>query len=166
MTTDSKTPIWDIPVQSNDGKTRTLREFAGKALLIVNTASECGFTPQYAGLEKLYQQFHAKGFEVLAFPSNDFGAQVPGSDAEIKAFCELRFKTTFPLFAKIPVKGAQAHPLYLALTKTPGMEGPVKWNFAKFLIDPEGQVKARFDSSVEPDSDALRRAVETVLPAR
>jgi glutathione peroxidase len=157
-------PLYAVKVNTIDGQEKTLADYKGKALLIVNTASECGYTPQYAGLEKLYAQYKARGFEVLAFPSNDFGGQEPGSNQEIKRFCELRFKTTFPLFGKVVVKGAGQHPLYALLTRTPGMEGEVRWNFGKFLVSPEGQVVARFDSKVEPTSPELTRKLEAVLP--
>ena len=115
--------VYDFKVKTIDGKEASLAEYKGKALLIVNTASECGYTPQYAGLEALYEKYRDRGFTVLGFPSNDFGGQEPGTNAEIKKFCELRYKTTFPLFSKIPVKGAEADPLYKYLTGLPGKQG-------------------------------------------
>jgi glutathione peroxidase len=158
--------VHDFEVKTNDGKQVSLAQYRGKALLIVNTASECGFTPQYKGLEELYQSYRARGLEVLAFPSNDFGAQEPGSDAEIKKFCELKYRTTFPLFAKIKVKGPAAEPLYRYLTSLPQHGGQVTWNFNKFLVDPDGKVVAHLESDVEPTSPELRKRVEAVLPPR
>lgn len=158
--------VYDFSVKTIDGKDVALSAYKGKALLIVNTASECGFTPQYEGLEKLYQQYKARGLEVLAFPSNDFGAQEPGSNAEIKKFCELKFKTTFPLFAKIPVKGAAAHPLYKYLTGLKEHGGEVQWNFNKFLISSNGAVLAHLTSDAEPTSDEVKKQVEAALPAK
>jgi glutathione peroxidase len=158
--------LHDFKVKTIDGKEVTLSQYKGKALLIVNTASECGYTPQYKGLEELYRTYQARGFEILAFPSNDFGAQEPGTDAEIKKFCELRYKTTFPIFSKIAVKGAQADPLYRYLTTLPENGGPVTWNFNKFLVDPAGKVVAHLESSVEPGSAELRKRVEEILPKK
>jgi glutathione peroxidase len=159
-------PLYAVKVKTIDGRETTLADFKGKALLIVNTASQCGYTPQYAGLEQLYGQYKARGFEVLGFPSNDFGGQEPGTEQEIKKFCELRYKTSFPMFSKVKVKGGgEQHPLYATLTKTPGLEGEVKWNFGKFLVSPEGKVVARFDSKVEPTSPELTQKLESVLPA-
>jgi glutathione peroxidase len=158
--------VHDFKVKTIDGQEVSLSRYKGKALLIVNTASECGFTPQYKGLEELYRTYQARGFEVLAFPSNDFGAQEPGSNAEIKKFCELKYKTTFPVFSKIAVKGPQADPLYAFLTTLPEHGGKVTWNFNKFLVDPSGQVVAHLESSVEPTSAELKKAVEAVLPKK
>ncbi len=157
--------IYDIKVKTIDGQETTLSDYRGKALLIVNTASECGFTPQYEGLEKLQQLYKDKGFTVLGFPSNDFGGQEPGSEAEIKSFCATRYKTTFPLFSKVHIKGSAAHPLYKYLTSQPSMAGDVTWNFNKFLVDPIGKLVARFDSKTEPTSIPLKDKVEAVLPS-
>jgi glutathione peroxidase len=156
--------IYDFQVKRIDGSDVSLSEYKGKALLIVNTASECGYTPQYEGLETLYQQYKSRGFEVLAFPSNDFGGQEPGSNADIKRFCETKYKITFPLFAKISVKGPDAHPLYRYLTSLEENGGEVKWNFNKFLVAPDGRVVAHFESRVTPESDELRKKLEAVLP--
>jgi glutathione peroxidase len=158
--------VHDIQVTTIDGKEVSLSRYAGKALLLVNTASECGYTPQYKGLEEVYQAYRARGFEVLAFPSNDFGAQEPGTNAQIKKFCEARYRTTFPLFAKIAVKGADAAPLYKYLTALPVNGGEVTWNFNKFLVDPSGKVVAHLDSSVEPTSAELKKKIESVLPRK
>ena len=157
--------VHDFMVKTIDGKEASLADYKGKALLIVNTASECGYTPQYAGLEALYEKYKDRGFAVLGFPSNDFGAQEPGTNAEIKKFCELRYKTTFPLFSKIPVKGPDADPLYKYLTGLPGKQGgAITWNFNKFLIAPDGKVIEHFDSKVEPMSPDLTAKLEQVLP--
>src|SRR5262245_52222330 len=157
--------VHDFKVKTIDGKEASLSQYKGKALLIVNTASECGYTPQYAGLEALYEKYRDRGFAVLGFPSNDFGAQEPGTNAEIKKFCELRYKTTFPLFSKIPVKGPDADPLYKYLTALPGKQGGVvTWNFNKFLVSPDGKVIEHFDSRVEPMSPELTAKLESVLP--
>ena len=156
--------VFDFKVKTIDGKETSLAAYKGKALLIVNTASQCGYTPQYAGLEELYAKFKDKGLVVLAFPSNDFGGQEPGSNEEIKKFCELRYKTTFPLFAKIDVKGEAADPLYKYLTGLPGKQGgQVTWNFNKFLVAPDGTVVEHFDSKVKPDSAVLTEKIQQVL---
>ena len=156
--------VHDFNAKTIDGKEAALSQYRGKVLLIVNTASECGYTPQYKGLEELYQAYKGRGLEILAFPSNDFGAQEPGTNAEIKNFCERRYHTTFPLFAKISVKGPQADPLYRYLTGLPENGGPVTWNFNKFLVDPSGKVVAHLDSGVEPTSAELRKRIEEILP--
>jgi glutathione peroxidase len=157
--------IYDIKVKTIDGRETTLADYRGQALLIVNTASECGFTPQYEGLEKLQQLYKDKGFTVLGFPSNDFGGQEPGTEAQIKSFCETKYKTTFPMFSKVQIKGSAAHPLYKYLTSQPSMTGDVTWNFNKFLVDPTGKLVARFDSKTEPTSIPLKDKVEAVLPS-
>lgn len=158
--------VHDFSVETIDGRQQSLSAYKGRALLIVNTASECGYTPQYKGLEALYQQYKARGFEVLAFPSNDFGGQEPGSNAEIKKFCELKFKTTFPLFAKVAVKGEGASPLYKYLQGLPKNGGEVKWNFNKFLVNANGEVVAHLESGADPTSDAVKKQVEAVLPSK
>lgn len=158
--------VHSFTARTIDGQEKPLTAYKGKGLLIVNTASECGFTPQYAPLQKLYESYRDRGFTVLAFPSNDFGAQEPGSNADIKKFCSTKFHTTFDLFEKIPVKGPTAHPLYKYLTTLPGFAGEIKWNFNKFLVDPDGRVVARFDSDVDPMSETLRKKVEDVLPKK
>jgi len=158
--------VHQFTVKSNAGADVALSTYAGKVLLIVNTASQCGYTPQYAGLEALYQKYRARGLEILAFPSNDFGAQEPGSDADIRKFCDLRYKTTFPLFAKIQVTGSGAAPLYQFLAARPNPGTPVSWNFNKFLVDANGQVVAHLESAVEPGSVELARRIEALLGAR
>ncbi len=143
-----------IEVRDIDGNTGTLAPYAGRVLLIVNVASKCGFTPQYAGLEALYRQFHVRGFEVLGFPCDQFGHQEPGNEAEIKNFCTLNYDVSFPLFAKIEVNGANTHPLYQYLKQQqPGILGTeaIKWNFTKFLLDGHGKVVKRYAPNDKPE---------------
>jgi len=162
-----KQTVFDFSAPLLDGREQSLAQFSGQVLLIVNTASKCGFTPQYAALELLYQTYRARGFAVLAFPSNQFGAQEPGSAAEIASFCESRFGVTFPLFAKIDVNGPAAHPLYRFLRRQqPGLlgifgSGAIRWNFTKFLVDRNGRVTARFGSARKPEK--LAGAIEHLL---
>ena len=156
--------VYSFTVKTIDGSEKSLVDYKGKTLLIVNTASKCGFTPQYKPLEALYEKYRARGFEVLVFPANDFMWQEPGSDAEIKNFCTLNFKTTFSLFSKISVKGKEMSPLYRYLTEQSGFNGPITWNFNKFLVSPEGKVVARFGSKTDPLSPELVSAVEKQLP--
>jgi glutathione peroxidase len=158
-----ETSIYGFWLNDIDGKPVQLSAYKGKVVLLVNTASECGFTPQYETLEKLYQTYKDKGLTILAFPSNDFGAQEPGTNAEIKTFCSTKFHTTFPLFAKITVKGSALHPLYAYLTRESPFPGEVKWNFQKYLVDRSGNVAARFLSAVDPMSKEFRAAVEGLL---
>ena len=144
----------DIPLKSIDGKPAALGDFAGQTLLIVNVASQCGFTPQYAGLEALHRRFHARGFSVLGFPCDQFGRQEPGDEAEIRNFCSLNYDVTFPMFAKIEVNGDNAHPLFKALKRdAPGLLGTqaIKWNFTKFLVDRERRVVRRYAPSDKPE---------------
>jgi len=156
--------IYDFRAKLIDGKEIPLSDFRGKVVLVVNTASKCGFTPQYASLEKLYERYKDRGFTILAFPSNDFKEQEPGSNEEIRKFCDLRFKVAFPLFEKIDVKGGKIHPLYAYLTRDTGFKGDISWNFNKFLVDPKGNVLARFDSRKDPLSEDVTRLIEEVLP--
>ena len=158
--------IYSIPVKTIDGKRKNLSKYRGKTLLIVNTASFCGYTPQYKGMEDLYQKYKDQGLEVLAFPANNFKNQEPGSNAEIKDFCFREYKTTFPLFAKISVAGGDIHPLYQYLTAESGFNGPISWNFNKFVISPEGKVIARFDSKITPLDPQLVSTVEQNLPVK
>lgn len=159
--------LHSIPLKDIDGKETSLKAHAGKVLLIVNVASKCGYTPQYKGLEALHRKYREQGLLVLGFPSNDFGAQEPGSNAEIKQFCAQEYEVTFPLFDKLHVTGAQQHPLYTALTgpESPA-PGPVKWNFGKFLVGRDGKLLTRFDSATTPDSKELTAAVERALAAK
>ncbi|HSE89416.1 MAG TPA: glutathione peroxidase [Candidatus Binatia bacterium] len=141
-----------------------LCQFSGKVLLVVNTASECGYTPQYEGLEKLYRRYREKGLVVLGFPANDFGGQEPGSNQEIAQFCRLNYGVTFPMFAKTSVVGASANPLYRALAAKTGK--PPRWNFHKYLLDRAGQPIAVFESAVEPADPRVTSQIEKLLPAR
>lgn len=154
--------VYDFTLDTIDGTPRSLGDFKGKVLLLVNTASECGYTPQYQGLQKLHATYEGRGFSVVGFPSNDFGGQEPGSNKDIKAFCSTKFGVTFPMFAKIPVKGPAKHPLYAMLVQTPPA-GEVKWNFNKFLVGKDGKVIARYDSDVTPEAPELAAAIEKAL---
>ena len=159
--------IYDIDVETIDGEKTTLRDYEGKALLLVNVASQCGLTPQYAGLEELHKTYGDRGFEVLGFPCNQFGGQEPGTSDEIKTFCETSFGVDFPLFSKIEVNGENRHPLYQELTKVPdaeGKDGDITWNFEKFLVAPSGEVVGRFRPMTAPDAPELVEAIEANLP--
>ena len=156
--------LLDIPCATIDGQQKTLSDFGGKVLLVVNTASKCGFTPQYKGLESLWQRYRDRGLVVLGFPCDQFGHQEPGDEAEIAAFCERNFGVSFPLFAKVDVNGGDAHPLFVALKKrAPGLLGSkaIKWNFTKFLIADDGRSVERFSSRTSPD--ALATQIEAHL---
>jgi glutathione peroxidase len=147
-------PIYDIPVKTIDGRSQTLGAFAGKALLVVNVASKCGFTPQYEGLEALWRGYRERGLMVLGFPCDQFGHQEPGDEAQIRQFCDEQYSVSFPLFAKIEVNGANAHPLYRLLKrKARGLLGTpiIKWNFTKFLVDRQGKVVRRYAPTVRPE---------------
>ena len=180
-------PIEQIPVHTNDGTPSNLGDYAGKVRLVVNVASKCGLTPQYEGLEAVYRKYKDQGFEVLAFPANEFGGQEPGTDSEIKDFCSTKFDVTFPLFSKIVVKGDGQHPLYNELTKAkpaatelPGSDFKAKlvgygvklgapseitWNFEKFLVDRQGNVVDRFAPDIKPDDAVITAAIEKALAA-
>jgi glutathione peroxidase len=159
--------LYDIPLKDIDGKDATLKPYSGKVLLVVNVASHCGFTPQYAALEALYQKYLPQGLVVCGFPCNQFGAQEPGTDADIKAFCTGTYNVTFPMFDKLEVNGDNRHPLYVALAGAGSpFPGDIKWNFTKFLIGRDGKILARFDSKVKPDSDEVTKAIETALAAK
>lgn len=154
--------ISDITVRTIDGQDKKLSDYNGSVLLIVNVASQCGNTPQYAGLESIYEKYKDQGFYVLGFPSNDFGGQEPGTNEEIKSFCETNYNVTFPLFDKIKVLGDDKSPLYAELIEMePG--GDVKWNFEKFLIDKQGNVVKRIGNKVQPESDEVISAIEEQL---
>jgi glutathione peroxidase len=169
MTTLNAAPspdLLNIPVKDIAGKDTTLAALSGKAVLVVNVASKCGYTRQYAGLESLYKSYKDKGLIVVGFPSNDFGGQEPGTEEEILQFCTSKYAVTFPLFSKVTVKGDAAHPLFAALTgPAAGAPGPVKWNFNKFLLGKDGTLVQRFDSKVEPESDELKAAIDKALAA-
>jgi glutathione peroxidase len=166
--TPSKKPtsVLGFTMKDIDGKDVPLAKFQGKVLLIVNTASQCGYTPQYKGLQEIYQKHKDQGFEILAFPANEFGAQEPGTDDQIKQFCSSRYQVTFPLFSKIVVKGKGIHPLYEFLTSEstdPKHAGPIPWNFAKFLVNRKGEVVSRYEPGIKPESTDLNGAIEKAL---
>jgi glutathione peroxidase len=157
-------PIFKVSVKTINGKQQSLAAYKGRPMLIVNTASKCGYTPQYNGLEELHKTYGARGLAVLGFPCNQFGAQEPGNEAEIASFCEINYGVTFPMFAKVDVNGATAHPLFAYLKKAkPGLLGSeaIKWNFTKFLVDPEGNVVERYAPQTEPRE--LAGAIEKLL---
>jgi glutathione peroxidase len=164
---DAANSVYDISLKDIDGKSTSLKAFEGKVLLIVNVASQCGYTPQYAGLESLYEKYKDKGLAVLGFPCNQFGGQEPGSNEQIKQFCSSKYQVTFPLFDKIEVNGPNQHQLYLMLAgKSSPFPGDIKWNFSKFLIGRDGKILKRFESKVKPDSTELTEAVESALAAK
>jgi glutathione peroxidase len=154
--------LYDLSAKSIDGESTKLSEYRGKVLLIVNVASQCGYTPQYAGLQKLYATYHDRGLEVLGFPSNDFGQQEPGPESEIKHFCSSKFGVSFPLFAKTKVTGPEKDPVYSFLTKSTG-GAEVGWNFEKFLVNRQGLVIGRFPSGVRPEDSRLVTEIERAL---
>jgi len=159
--------IYDIPIRTLGGDPSTLADHKGKALLLVNVASKCGLTPQYAGLERLQKQYAERGFSVLGFPCNQFMGQEPGTPEEIATFCSTTYGVTFPLYEKIDVNGAGQHPLYAELTEAADAEGnagDVQWNFEKFLVAPSGEVIARYRPTVDPEAPELVSAIEAALP--
>lgn len=160
--------VYDIPLKTLDGQATTLGAYKGKVLLVVNVASQCGYTKQYKPLEAVYRKYQDQGLVVIGVPSNDFGGQEPGTPAEIKTFCQSKFDVTFPLMEKVKVKSGEGqHPLYAALTgKDSPFPGEVKWNFGKFLIGRDGRIAARFQSGDEPDSAAVTKALEAALAAK
>ena len=156
----------EFTLNSIDGQPAPLAQYKGKVVMMVNVASQCGFTPQYAGLEALYEKYKDQGFVILGFPANNFGMQEPGTNEEIKTFCDRTYHVTFPMMSKVSVKGGDIAPLYQFLTdksQNPKTGGEIGWNFTKFLIGPDGKVLARFDSAVEPDSPQVTSAVEKAL---
>ena len=158
--------IYDFVLKNIDGKEVKLDQYRGKALLLVNVASQCGYTPQYEGLQKIYLKYKDQGFVILGFPANNFGAQEPGTDQEIKTFCSTRYHVTFPMFSKISVKGPDKNPLYQFLTEEktdPKFAGEILWNFSKFLIDKKGKIVARFDSKDTPESEKVVEAIEQAV---
>jgi len=157
--------VYGFTLNSIDGKPAPLAEYKGKVVLLVNVASQCGYTPQYSGLEATYEKYKDQGFVILGFPANNFGAQEPGTNEEIKTFCTRKYSVTFPMYSKISVKGADQAPLYAYLTKEtgPGITGEIKWNFTKFLVDRDGKVVQRFEPAVTPDSKEVTAAIEKQL---
>ena len=161
--------LLDFKMRDIDGKDVKLKKYKGDVLLVVNVASKCGYTPQYEALQATYAKYKDKGFEILGFPANNFGGQEPGTAEEIKEFCSSKYKVTFPLFAKISVKGEDQDPLYKFLTSTdtnPKLGGDIKWNFTKFLVDRKGNVVERFEPKVKPDSPEVTAAIEKYLAAK
>jgi glutathione peroxidase len=160
--------IYDTDIAALDGQPLDLDQYKGKAVLVVNVASKCGLTPQYTGLENLQKRYAGRGFTVLGVPCNQFGGQEPGTPEEIQTFCSTTYGVSFPMTEKVDVNGEGRHPLYQQLTEVPdaeGKAGDIAWNFEKFLVDPSGEVVARFRPLVEPESDEVINAVEAVLPA-
>ncbi|WP_329113876.1 glutathione peroxidase [Streptomyces sp. NBC_01465] len=160
--------LYDIPLRTLTGEATSLADYRGKAVLLVNVASKCGLTPQYAGLERLQQSYGEKGFTVLGVPCNQFAGQEPGSSEEIQSFCSATYGVTFPLLEKIEVNGEHRHPLYAELTQVADAEGEagdIQWNFEKFVLDAQGEVVGRFRPRTEPESPELVAAIEAHLPA-
>ena len=157
--------LYSYTLNSIDGKPAPLAEYKGKVVMIVNVASQCGYTPQYSALEAIYEKYKDQGFVILGFPANNFGAQEPGTNEEIKTFCTRKYSVTFPMYSKISVKGADQAPLYAYLTKETGagIAGDIKWNFTKFLVDRDGKVVQRFEPAVTPDSKDVTTAIEKQL---
>ncbi len=155
--------IFSFTMKSIDGKEVPLSQYRGKVLLIVNVASECGFTPQYRDLEALYRKYRDRGFMILGFPANNFGAQEPGTDEQIRTFCSSTYGVTFDLFSKISVAGSDQHPLYRFITSDPNYGGDVKWNFQKYLVDRQGNIVGKYLSKVTPMSDEITGAIEKAL---
>jgi glutathione peroxidase len=161
--------VLDFTVKNIDGKDVKLKTYKGDILLIVNTASKCGYTPQYEGLQAIYDEYKAQGFTVLGFPANNFGGQEPGKESEIKEFCESKYKVKFPMFAKISVKGEDQDALYKFLTAketNPKFAGDISWNFNKFLVNRKGEIVARFSSKDTPESEAVKQAIEKELKSK
>jgi len=165
MTNPSPKTVHDFNMQNIEGDEVSLSDYSGKVVLIVNTASKCGYTPQYEGLQELYDTYNEEGLVVLGFPANNFGGQEPGSDEEILEFCTTKFDVSFPMFSKVSVKGDDQHPLFNFLTsvENPDFTGEINWNFEKFLIDKEGKLVHRFRSKTKPMSDELTAAVKVEL---
>ena len=160
--------LYEIPINRLDGTSSSLRDFAGKTVLVVNVASQCGLTPQYEQLEKIHETYSDRGFAVVGIPCNQFGAQEPGTAEEIATFCSTNYGVTFPMFEKIEVNGDGRHAIYEELTAVPdaeGNDGDIQWNFEKFLISPDGDVVARFRPMVLPDAPEVIEAIEANLPA-
>jgi glutathione peroxidase len=157
------TTVHDFSAKTIDGRDVKLEDYKGHPLLIVNVASKCGLTPQYEGLEKLNKEYGERGLRVLGFPANEFGAQEPGSNDDIKSFCTSNYGVDFDMFGKVVVKGDGIHPLFEYLTKQSKYAGDIKWNFNKFLVDKNGEVIGRFEPQVEPTSPEVRKAIEQTL---
>jgi len=165
-TAGTASSVYDFTLKDIDGKPVSLSQYRGKVVLLVNVASKCGLTPQYEGLQRVYQKYQDKGFVILGFPANNFMGQEPGSEQEIKSFCSIKYNVTFPMFSKISVKGEGIHPLYQFLTSKetdPEFSGDIKWDFNKFLIDKNGKIIARFEPPVKPEAPEVIQAIEKAL---
>ena len=164
-TNNSTGSVYDFKPTNINGKETSLSTYKGKVLLIVNTASKCGYTPQYKGLQAIYEKYKDDGLIVLGFPANNFGEQEPGTDKQIKQLCEVNYDVTFPMFSKVSVKGEKQHPLFTYLTSesNPDFMGNIKWNFEKFLISKNGTLLRRYRSATTPESDQISRAIEKAL---
>jgi len=166
LTAAHATSIYDFTMKSIDGQPVSLKSYSGKVVLLVNVASRCGFTPQYAGLEALYEKYKDRGFVIVGVPANNFASQEPGTNEEIKKFCSTKYNVTFPMMAKVSVLGDDKTPLYKFLTdksENPKVGGDIKWNFTKFLFDRKGNPVARFEPAVTPDSSEVQAAIESAL---
>ncbi len=159
----TKAKFYSYTMRTIDGRQKSLSDYAGKVVLVVNVASRCGYTPQYEGLESLYRRYKDRGFVILGFPANDFGHQEPGTDQEIKNFCTTKYDVTFDMFSKISVKGDDQHPLYKYLTTESPFPGEVRWNFQKYLIDKSGWVRAMYYSAVKPNDEEITDKIEALL---
>lgn len=166
VTPANAAPLYQFSLPDIDGRMVALEQFKGKVLLLVNTASMCGNTPQYAGLQEMYERYHDRGFEVLAFPANNFGHQEPGTNTQIKSFCYTKYSLTFPLFSKISVAGQDQHPLYRYLTEQSPFRGRVTWNFQKYLVDRGGRVIGKYDPGLNPLSPQIIADIERALSSR
>ncbi|HEX8634156.1 MAG TPA: glutathione peroxidase [Pyrinomonadaceae bacterium] len=158
--------MYNFTLRDSKGRDVKLEEFRGQVVMLVNVASRCGYTPQYEGLQKIYERYRAQGFTILGFPANNFGAQEPGTNEEIQEFCRINYGVTFPIFSKISVKGDDKHPLYQYLTEratNPEFAGEIKWNFNKFLIGRDGRILSRFDSADKPEDAKVTQAIEQAL---
>ena len=159
--------VLDLEARRLGGPVEKLERYKGQVVLLVNTASRCGYTPQYEGLQALYDEKRGEGFTILGFPSNDFGRQEPGNDSQIAKFCKMNYGVAFPMFSKVKVGGDEAHPVYAYLTALPApVGGPVRWNFEKYLVDRDGRVVERFASGVSPDDERLRARVDELLATK
>jgi glutathione peroxidase len=155
--------VYDFTMNSIDGQPVALSSYKGKVLLLVNVASKCGYTPQYSALESVYEKYKDRGLVIVGFPANNFGAQEPGTNQEIKTFCTRKYNVSFPMMSKVSVKGDDTTPLYQYLTSTPKTGGEIKWNFTKFLVDRDGNIVARFEPATTPDSPEVTAAIEKAL---
>ena len=158
--------VYDFTLKNSKGQDVKLSDYRGKVVMLVNVASKCGYTPQYEGLQKIYERYKDQGFTILGFPANNFGAQEPGTDEEIQQFCRINYGVTFPVFSKISVKGDDKHPLYKYLTEketNPEFAGEIKWNFNKFLVSKDGKIIARFESADKPEDAKVTEAIESAL---